>query len=82
MKIYAYKGRCNVSGVHVRRLRESMRLTQEQLAARLQIEGVQINQKAVSRIESGLRIVTDYELKALAAVLNVDPSSLLAGAED
>lgn len=53
------------------------RLSQEQLAARMQVEGVQINQKAVSRIETGDRVVPDYEVLTFARVLGVEVGQLL-----
>lgn len=77
MKIYAYNGRCNVSGRNVRVFREQQGLSQEQLAARVQVEGVPLTQKAVSRIETGERVVADYELMLLARVLNVSVRELL-----
>lgn len=77
MKIYGYNNRCNLCGAQVRKRREQLGLTQEQLAARMQVKGVQINQKAVSRIETGDRVVTDYELAALAQILTVSLESLL-----
>ncbi len=77
MKIYAYNGRCNVSGQNVRLLREGMKLSQEQLAARMQVEGVPLTQKAISRIETGERVVADYELMLLAKALNTSVSVLL-----
>ncbi len=65
MKIYQYHGRCNLCGANVRRLREAQGLSQDQLAARLQVIGLPLTQKAVSRIETGERVVADYELKLL-----------------
>ena len=50
----------------MRRIREGKKLSQEQLAAWLQLEGLSINQKAISRIETGERVVADYELLYLA----------------
>ena len=52
-------------------------LTQEALAAKLQIEGVTMERDSLSRIEIGTRFVTDYELKVLAKVLGVSPLWLL-----
>lgn len=43
----------------------------EDLAARLQVEGITMERDSVSRIEIGTRFVTDYELVVLARVLNV-----------
>lgn len=47
------------------------RLTQEDLAAKLQIAGVIMERDSVSRIEIGTRFVTDYELMVLSKVLDV-----------
>lgn len=77
LKIYKYQGRCNASGENIRRTREKMKLSQEQLAARLQLEGVPIHQKAISRIETGERVVADYELMLLAKALGVGVDTLL-----
>ncbi|MFR5932199.1 MAG: helix-turn-helix domain-containing protein [Oscillospiraceae bacterium] len=61
----------------MRRIREGKKLSQEQLAAWLQLEGLSINQKAISRIETGERVVADYELLYLAKVLRVRVEDLL-----
>ncbi len=61
----------------MRRIREGKKLSQEQLAAWLQLEGLYINQKAISRIETGERVVADYELLYLAKVLRVRVEDLL-----
>lgn len=77
MKIYTFNGKSNLCGDKIRSLREKKRLSQEQLAAKMQVEGVQINQKAVSRIETGDRVVTDYEVMVFARVLGVEAEQLL-----
>ena len=77
VKIYSYNGRCNVSGQKVRELRERMKLSQDQLAARMQVQGVPLTQKAISRIETGERVVADYELMLLAKALNTSVMILL-----
>lgn len=61
----------------MRRIREGKKLSREQLAAWLQLEGLSINQKAISRIETGERVVADYELLYLAKVLRVRVEDLL-----
>lgn len=70
MKLYDYDGRYNLCGVRVRQRREALHLSQEQLAAKLQLLGLEIGQKAISRIETGGRVVPDYELSFLAAALD------------
>ncbi len=77
MKINDYHGRFNCSGLHIRERRLELKLSQEQLAAKLQLEGLDITQKAVSRIETGLRVVPDYEIPFFADALGVSPLWLL-----
>ena len=69
MKLYQYRGRCNLSGMRIRKAREEAELSQEQLAARLQVLGLEITQKSISRIETGLRLVPDFELLYFAKAL-------------
>jgi len=77
MKVVRYNGRRNISGEQIREARLRLRLSQAQLAARMQTEGVPIEQDALSRIESGDRLVQDFELKALARCLRVTVDWLL-----
>ena len=82
MKIYDYNGKKNICGERVRQARQMQRLSQTDLAARLQIAGIIIERDSVSRIESGARFVADYELKILARVLKVELSWLLSEDEE
>lgn len=78
MRLYKYiDGRANASGYKIREFRESAALSQEQLAARLQLSGLNLNQKAISRIETGDRVVPDYELLYFSQALNVPVCKLL-----
>lgn len=77
MKAIRYNGRRNISGGQVKEARLRLRLSQAQLAARMQTEGVAIEQDALSRIESGDRLVHDFELKALAKCMRVTEDWLL-----
>ncbi len=82
MKLYKHKnGLCNASGHKIKDLRETAGLSQEQLAAKIQLEGLNLNQKAISRIETGGRVVADYELLAFSEVLGV-PICILLGKDD
>jgi transcriptional regulator with XRE-family HTH domain len=71
VKIYDYHGKKNVSGDRIREARLKRRLTQEDLAAKLQIEGVIMERDSISRVEIGTHFVTDYELMVLSKVLGV-----------
>lgn len=78
MKIYDYKGRKNLCGNRVHEARCRRRMTQADLAARLQCAGVTIERDCISRIEIGTRFVTDYELLVLSRVLGVSLEWLLS----
>lgn len=71
MKIYAYKGKSNLCGERIRLTRAKNRITQSDLAARMQVAGIMLERDSISRIEIGTRFVTDYELKVFAEVLGV-----------
>lgn len=46
MNLYKYvDGKCNASGAKIRELRECAGLSQEQLAAKLQLAGLNLNQR-------------------------------------
>ena len=77
MKIYDYNGSKNMCGARVREARKRASLSQENLAAKLQLEGVIIERDSISRIEIGTRFVADYELAALCKILRVTPAYLL-----
>ncbi len=78
MKLYKYTGgRCNASGQAIRKHREALGLSQEQLAAKLQLAGLNINQKAISRVETGERVVPDFELIFFSEALDVPICTLL-----
>ena len=68
MKIYDFDGKKNISGDRIHQLRTSKRWSQNELAARMQTHGVMIEREAVSKIETGDRFVTDYELMIFAKV--------------
>ena len=77
MKIYDYNGKKNICGERLREARVVRRLRQEDLAARVQIKGVNIERDSISRIELGTRFVSDFELKIFAEALGVSVQWLL-----
>lgn len=78
MKIYDFNGSKNVCGARVKAARKKLKLSQENLAVKLQTQGVVIERDSVSRIEIGARFVADYELLALCRALNVSLEYLLS----
>ena len=77
MKIYDYNGKKNICGERIKEARKKLKLSQENLAAKLQVEGITIERDSISRIEIGTRFVADYELLVLCKILNVSPAYLL-----
>lgn len=77
MKIYDFNGKKNVCGTKIKEARKRLKLSQEELAAKLQVEGINIERDSVSRIEIGTRFIADYELAALCKILNITPEYLL-----
>lgn len=76
MKKTPRKTPANVVGPQVRKLRYAMGLTQEKLAARCQLAGLDISRATLAQIEARLRCVADAELFVLARVLKVTTDSL------
>ena len=77
MKIYDYNGKKNICGNRIHEARCKLRLTQSDLAAQLQINGIIIERDSISRIEIGTRFVADYELRELSKILKVSVNWLL-----
>ena len=75
MKIYDYNGRKNICGDRLREARVVQR--QEDLAAKIQTMGVNMERDSISRIEIGTRFVSDFELKVFAKALGVSVDWLL-----
>ena len=68
----------NVVGTRIReaRYRSGPKVTQEQLAARLQSLGVAIDRTAISKIEAGKRPVTDIEIITICKALGIKVAML------
>lgn len=67
----------NIVGSQLKALRREMGLTQAMLAARCGRLGWDIGENVVTKIETQIRCVTDFELLCLAAALRIDPNRLL-----
>ena len=77
MKIYDFNGKKNIIGERIRQARKSKKLSQTDLAAQMQVNGVNIERDCISRMENGTRFVPDYELPIYARLLNVTVAWLL-----
>jgi len=68
--------RKNIIGSCVCKARKKAKITQIDLAARLQVLGIKIDQAGLSKLENGNRPVTDIEIAAIAKILKVPVSQL------
>lgn len=69
----------NVCGKNIAIFRKEMKISQRELADRLQISGLDVDKNAIQRIESGQRFVTDIELIAISKVIGRTYEELLNG---
>ena len=65
-------------GKNIRMLREAAGLTQDALAAKLQLSGCDITRSAVAKIEVGQRHLYVDEIILIAQILNVQYEAILA----
>lgn len=66
MKFYEINGKRNLCGDRIREARQKRRLSQSELCELLQLRGIMVERDVISRMESGARIVTDFEAVAIA----------------
>jgi len=67
----------NLIGKNLKKIRKDKRISQRELANKLELLGIYICRGSISRIEEGLRTVTDIELAGLAKVLEIEISDLM-----
>ena len=81
MKTILFNGNKNIVHKQVRSARRALHLSQQELAAKMQLMGIAIDQQSVSKIENNARIVTDYEVMGLCKALKVSEEWLLGRTE-
>ena len=64
-------------GQNIRRLRLKLKMTQETLAAKLQLEGCDITRSAVAKIEVGERHLYPDEIILIKKILNTEYEDIL-----
>lgn len=71
MKIIKYNNLKNISGNKLKELRKKNKMSQQDLAEKLQLEGVDLTSKEISKIETNNRLVQDFELFAFAKIFKI-----------
>lgn len=74
--------RKNIVGPRVREARREARVTQMELAARLQLLGIPIDRSGIAKLESRRRPASDIEVAAIARVLKVPITWLYEETDD
>ncbi len=76
MKKVEFEGNKNVISKKLKETRLDKNISQQELAAKLQLMNVNIDQQMISKIEKNMRQVTDYELLAICKCLGVTAEEL------
>ena len=76
MKIYDYHAEPTFAGAKIKQLRQKKKISQEELAARMQVAGIDIDQRTISRIELEKRFLADFEMREIARILQISLDEL------
>ena len=71
------EGLNNICGKNIAKFRLAMKISQRELADKMQLVGIDIDKNAIQRIECGKRFVTDIEIIAFTKIFNVTFEELL-----
>lgn len=71
------KGLNNICGKKIAQLRLGLKISQRELADRMQLVGIDVDKNAIQRIECGKRFVTDIEIVAFAKIFGISFEELL-----
>lgn len=71
------EGLNNICGKNIAYYRAKLKISQRELADRMQLVGIDIDKNAIQRIECGKRFVTDIEIIAFSKVFNISFEELL-----
>ena len=71
-------GKKNVTGANINYYRTKRDYSVQQLSDKLIMLGLDLHRQSIFLIESGKRTVSDYELAAIAEVLDITPNDLLS----
>ena len=67
----------NICGRNISLMRTELKISQRELADRMQLVGIDVDKNAIQRIECGKRFVTDIEIVGFSKVFGVTFDELL-----
>lgn len=77
MKKIEFYNNKNIISARLKQARKERKLSQSELAAKLQICNINVDQQIISRIEKNERQVTDYEVACICKCLGISAEWLL-----
>ncbi len=77
MKQITFWGNKNVIGKQLLKIRQQNNISQSDLAAKMQLLNINIDQQMISKIEKNQRQVTDYEFIGFSVCLDIPLEDLL-----
>ena len=77
-----FNNKKNISGTLLKKSRENKGMTKKRLSEILDTYGIYINPDELLRIEKNKVIVKDFELVAIAQILDIDLNQLKSNLED
>ena len=73
-----YNDRLNVTGKKIKELRIKNNLSLSQLSTKLALMGIDISKPSLHKLETGKRILKDFEICGLSEVFNISLEELLS----
>ena len=70
-------GNLNIVGKNISEIRKKQKISRQALSNKLMLLGVDISPQSLYDIENGLRTMVDYELCAIAKILDISVDSLM-----
>ena len=77
-----FNNKKNISGTLLKKFRENKGMTKKRLSEILDTYGIYINPDELLRIEKNKVLVKDFELVAIAQILDIDLNQLKSNLED
>lgn len=76
MKTKKFNEKRNICGELIEKYREDAGMTKTDLSKKLELYGVYLHRNEIYRIENGFSLLKDFELAAIAEVLEIDLNSI------
>lgn len=77
-----YKGKLNAIGKDIRKYRQKLSLSQPQICSQMQLIGIDMTINSLNKIETGDRIIKEYELAGFSKIFGISSDELLKNCLD